>query len=106
MNIITEEILENQSIEWFKELGYKYKNGSDLINSEPVERTDLKNVILEERLVSKILDLNPIESKSIITKSILDITNPNSPNLLVNNRTLHEIISKGLDVSFMKNNPL
>jgi type I restriction enzyme R subunit len=30
MSLITEEQVELQSIEWFKELGYQYKDGYDI----------------------------------------------------------------------------
>ena len=30
MSLITEEQVELQSIEWFKELGYHYKNGYEM----------------------------------------------------------------------------
>ena len=30
MAIITEDILEQQAIEWFKEIGYEYKHGNDI----------------------------------------------------------------------------
>ena len=51
MSLITEEQVELQSIEWFQELGYQYKDGYD-IAPEGVnpERDDFRQVILEERL--------------------------------------------------------
>ena len=46
MSLITEEQVELQSIEWFKELGYQYKDGYEIapegVNSE---RDDFRLVI-------------------------------------------------------------
>ena len=41
MSLITEEQVELQSIEWFKELGYQYKDGYDIApEGENPERDD------------------------------------------------------------------
>ena len=51
MSLITEEQVELQSIEWFKELGYQYKDGYEIApEGENPERDDFRQVILEERL--------------------------------------------------------
>ena len=60
MSLIDEDQVELQSIEWFKELGYHYKNGYE-IAPEGVnpERDDFRQVILEERLRSALIRINP-----------------------------------------------
>ena len=64
MSLITEEQVELQSIEWFKELGYQYKDGYDIapegVNSE---RDDFRQVILEERERQKLLKINAMEKE-------------------------------------------
>ena len=59
MNIIDEEVVEIQGIEWFKELSYEYKNGYE-ISPEGIspERNEFKQVILEERLRSALIKIN------------------------------------------------
>jgi len=105
MSLITEEQVELQSIEWFKELGYKYKDGYEIapegVNSE---RDDFRLVILEERLRSSLIRINPDIPNQTIQNSIPQILNPNIPGLLNCNREMHKWITKGLKVTFMEDN--
>ena len=105
MSLITEEQVELQSIEWFKELGYQYKDGYEIapegINPE---RDDFRQVIIEERLKSALIRINPDIPNQTIQNSIPQILNPNIPGLLNCNREMHKWITKGLKVTFMQDN--
>ena len=59
MALVTEDQVELQSIEWFKDLGYQYKHGNDISpeGKEP-ERSDFRKVILEDRLRSALIKIN------------------------------------------------
>ena len=59
MPLINEEQVENQSIDWFKNLNYEFKNGHD-ISPEGIkpERESLNQVILEKRLLSSLKKIN------------------------------------------------
>ena len=60
MPLITEEQVELQSIKWFVELGYEYKDGLDIApESNNPERDDFRKVILEDRLKSSLTRINP-----------------------------------------------
>ena len=51
MSDINEEILEKTSIEWFKEIGYKFAHGPDIAPGKYAqEREDLRQVFLIDRL--------------------------------------------------------
>ena len=105
MSLITEEQVELQRIEWFKELGYQYKDGYE-IAPEGVnpERDDFRQVILEERFKSALIKINPDIPNQTIQNSIPQILNPNIPGLLNCNREMHKWITKGLKVTFMEDN--
>ena len=105
MSLITEEQVELQSIEWFKELGYQYKDGYEIApeGANP-ERDDFRQVILEERLRSALIRINTDIPNQTINKSIPEIINPDIPVLLSCNREMHKWITKGLKVSFMQDN--
>lgn len=105
MSLITEEQVELQSIEWFKELGYQHKDGYE-IAPEGVnpERDNFRQVILEERLRSALIRINPDIPNQTINNSIPEIINPDIPVLLSCNREMHKWITKGLKVSFMQDN--
>ena len=103
MSLITEEQVELQSIEWFKELGYHYKNGYEIAPEEKnAERDDIRKVILEHRLRSALIRINPDIPKETISTSIPQILNPNIPGLFNCNREIHNWITKGLKVFYMK----
>ena len=105
MSLITEEQVELQSIEWFKELGYQYKDGYE-IAPEGVnpERDDFRKVILEDRLRSALIKINSDIPSQTINNSISQILNPNIPSLLNCNREMHKWMTKGLKVTFMQDN--
>ena len=105
MSLINEEQVELQSIKWFEELGYQYKDGYKIapegINPE---RDDFRKVILEDRLRSALIKINSDIPSQTINNSISQILNPNIPSLLNCNREMHKWITKGLKVNFMEDN--
>ena len=73
MSLITEEQVELQSIEWFKELGFQYKDGYEIApEGGSPERDDFRQVILEERLKSALLRINlDIPNQTIQTSTLI-----------------------------------
>ncbi len=105
MSIIDENQVELQSIKFFKELGYKYKNGYDIApEGDNPERDDYRKVILENRLRSALVKINPDIPFQTISNSINQIINPNTPSLLICNREIHKWMTKGLKVTYMQDN--
>jgi type I restriction enzyme R subunit len=105
MPLINEDQVELQSIDWFQELGYEYRNGYE-IAPEGVnpERDDFRQVILEERLKFALIKINPDIPNQTIQNSITQILSPNIAGLLNCNREMHKWITKGLKVTFMEEN--
>ena len=103
MSVIDEEVVELQGIEWFRELGYTYKNGYE-ISPEGIipERSEFRNVILEERLSTALKKINLDVPEKTISNSIIHILNPNIPDLLNCNREIHSWLTKGLKITYMK----
>ena len=59
MALVTEDQVELQSIEWFKDLGYQYVCGYDIaVDGETPERTDYRSVVLKDRLLSALTRIN------------------------------------------------
>ena len=78
MSLINEDQVELQGIQWFKELGYNYKNGYQISpDGTNPERDDFRKVILEERLSSSLKRINPEIPHKTIINSITQILNPN-----------------------------
>ncbi len=105
MSLINEDQVELQSIEFFKEIGYEYKNGYNIApEGDNPERDDFRKVILENRLKSALVKINPHIPSQTINNSITQILNPNIPSLLSCNREMHKWMTKGLKVTFMQDN--
>jgi type I restriction enzyme, R subunit len=105
MSLINEDQLELQSIEWFKELGYQYKNGYEIApEGVDPERDDFRQVILEQRLRSALIRINPDIPEKTIIQAIPQILSPDVPGILNRNREMHKWITKGLKVTFMQDN--
>ena len=102
-SLIDEELVELQGIEWFKELGYQYKNGYEISpeGTKP-ERDQFRQVILEDRLKSALIKINPNTPSQKINHSIVQILNPNIPDLYNCNREINSWLVKGLKITYMK----
>lgn len=105
MALVTEDLVEQQCIEWFKDLGYKYVCGYDIASDgETPERTDYRSVILKDRLLSALKRINPDIPKSAIDTALSQLANPNIPALMSANRQVHSWLTKGVKVTFHEGN--
>ena len=103
MTLINEDQVELQGINWFKELGYQYKNGYEISpEGTDSERDDFRKVIFQERLRSALLKINSDIPEKTISNSISQILNPNIPDLINCNREIHSWLTKGLKITYMK----
>ena len=101
MALVTEDLVENQTIEWFKEIGYQYVCGYDLaFDGGAPEREDYISVILKGRLSSALQRLNPDLPQASIDHALTELLNPNTPGLLNCNRLFHSWLTKGIKVEF------
>lgn len=105
MALITEDHVEFQSIEWFKDLGYDYVCGYDIApDGETPERTDYRSVTLKDRLLASLKRLNPEIPLSAIDAAFAQLSNPNIPALMSCNRQVHSWITKGVKVVYHEGN--
>lgn len=102
---INESVFEETVLAWFDELGYVVKNGFDIAPNTPeAERKDYRQVILIERLRSKLTILNPHVPALAIEDAMTQITRPNFPSLLQSNRAFHRLLRDGVKVEFQEVN--
>ena len=105
MALVTEDQVELQSIEWFKDLGYQYVCGYDIaVDGETPERTDYRSVVLKDRLLSALTRINPEIPKSAIDTALSQLMNPNIPALMSCNRLVHSWLTKGVKVTYQEGN--
>lgn len=95
-----ESQLEEAALEWFEELGYEVVFGPDISpDGDYPERDDYQQVILTERLREALERINPRLPAEAIADAIRQITVPQSPSLVMNNRAFHKMLTEGIDVS-------
>ena len=94
-----EDDLEQASLEWLEEIGYEIRNGVEFAPSGAnSERKDFGEVVLENRLKFALQRINDV-SDEVIDEAIRKITIPQNPQMLVNNRTFHKMITNGVDIA-------
>jgi type I restriction enzyme, R subunit len=101
MALVTEDLVEIQTIDWFKDIGYQYLCGYDIAHDgDTPERKDYRSVILQERLEAALHRINPDIPKSSIDHALSQLLNPNIPALMSCNRQVHHWLTKGIKVEF------
>ncbi len=99
--VILESVVEEAVIDWFKSLGYQYLPGPDIAcDGLYPERRNYAAVLLEERLRSALVALNPDIPAEALEDAFRKVTRPDSPNLIVNNRQFHKMLTEGVDVEY------
>ena len=99
-NAFYESQLEEAALEWFEELGFEVVFGPDIApEGEYPEREDYSDIILAERLKDALGRINPKMPSSAIEDAYRQISIPQSPSLLMNNKAFQKMITDGIDVS-------
>lgn len=96
-----EDTLEQASLEILESLGYEYIHGKELSpNAEFPQRESYKEVILKEKVKDALFKINRDLPHEALEQAYRAIISFNSPSLEENNRYFHNLMVKGIDVSF------
>ncbi len=99
--MINESVLEQSTLEWFKELKYQYQHGGDIAPGEPeAERDEYTEVLLKQRLLIAMNRLNPDIPETAIQEAYRKVSFPDSPSLEINNRNFHRMLVDGVTVEY------
>ncbi|RLB95540.1 MAG: DEAD/DEAH box helicase [Deltaproteobacteria bacterium] len=105
MTKITEDAIEQTTLEWLENLGYEIVYGPDIaFDGQAPERDATANytdVVLIGRLRSALERINPALPVDAIDEAVRKITRPESPSLIENNRTFQKMLTDGVDISWM-----
>ena len=103
MSRITENKIEEFTINLLERLGYQYIYGPEIApDAARSERATYEEVLLLERLEEAIQRLNPSIPYDTQTEAIKEIQRINAPDLLTNNETFHRMLTEGIKVSYQK----
>jgi len=96
---ITEDMIEQEMLGWFEDLGYEVVFGPELApdGSSP-ERKSYKHVLLEGRLRDALHRLNPGMPAAALADAVAVLTNAGTPGLLAGNQQFHRWLTRGVQV--------
>lgn len=101
---MTEDQLEQITLDWFRSQGYDYAYGPDIgHDGDNPERPDYTSVILPKRLTSSLSALNTTIPEFIINEVVSLLQKPKHLTLLANNRQFHEWLLDGVPVEVERN---
>ncbi|MCR9117373.1 MAG: type I restriction endonuclease subunit R, partial [bacterium] len=99
--MISEDQLEQLSLNWFQDTGWDYANGVDISpDGDDPERDDYRVVVLKDRLAEAVARLNPDLPQSAVDDVVHVVANPDHPSLEQNNRALHRLYTNGVKVEY------
>lgn len=103
----TEDLLEEAAIEILQNLGYDYASGLELSpGGSQVEREDYKEVILLPRVQNALRLINAELPEEALEEAYRRIITFNNPNLIENNRSFHQLMTEGIEVSYKENDEI
>lgn len=97
MNNIFESTIEEFVIDLLKNQGFEYLSPEE----QEVERPDLSEVVLKNRLKKAIDNLNPTISEEAKSQALRQVLNLPSQNLMDNNEAFHKMLTEGIEVEIM-----
>lgn len=98
---ITESVVEQVALAWLESLGYEALSGLAIAPGETAtERLDYRQVLLFDRLQTKLEDLNPKIPVEGLQEAFRKVRQTSHPTLIENNRVFHRLLVEGVDVEF------
>jgi type I restriction enzyme R subunit len=101
MPFLDEAQLEIACVDLLKGLGYAYAHGPEIAHDgERPERSGYGEVILKGRLREALGRINPKIPAAALDEAVRKVGLTESASLIENNRTLHKLLTDGVDVSY------
>ncbi|MFH7765923.1 type I restriction endonuclease subunit R [Acinetobacter sp. BSP-28] len=100
---MNETQLENLCLDWFAENGWEVVHGIDIApdSSNPL-RKDYKQIVLEADVQATFERLNPHLPASCFEQVLQKLNQPESLDLVTNNRAFHRMLLEGVPVTYKK----
>lgn len=99
--MITEDQLEQLCLEWFQSIGYGYICGYAIApDGENPERSDYRQIVLHDRLISRLQLINPHIPLATLEQVALQVAKPETPILIKNNKAFHRLLLEGVKVEY------
>jgi type I restriction enzyme R subunit len=92
-------MVENSAISWFKEIGYSYIPGSDLI-PENGERESYRDVILKKKFIQAIKKLNPSLTDNLAEEVYEKVKNIDHPDFIIKGKIFYQYLTEGVKLTY------
>lgn len=100
---MNETQLENLCLGWFREVGWEVVYGPDVApDSDHSLRENYNQVILKDILIARIECINPHLPQECLEQVLSALLKPQSLDLLLNNRSFHNMLIEGIPVQYKK----
>ncbi|MBU1855080.1 MAG: type I restriction endonuclease subunit R, partial [Nanoarchaeota archaeon] len=105
MALLTEQDIENATLEMLEELGYQVVHGSDIApDSENPKRHKWDDVILTDDLKEAVERINPKIPNEAVEEVIKKVKRLNSKNQIKNNEQFHTFLIEGVPLEYRAKN--
>jgi type I restriction enzyme R subunit len=99
--MVTEQQLEDISITWFRDLGWRYAHGPDIApDGDQPARSDYRQVVLRECLLAALARINPQIPAAAREQAAHELLTVSEPLLIARNRHVHRLLLSGIRVEF------
>jgi type I restriction enzyme, R subunit len=100
---LSESVVEEAALTWFRELRYAVVNAPHLAPDEiATERSSFSDVVLVARLRDAIARLNPEIPSDAREEALRKVLRLETPSLIGNNRRFHHILRDGVEVEYRR----
>ncbi len=100
--MLNEQQLEELCLGWFQDAGWRFAHGPDIApDSSAPERTDYRQVVLRERLLTALARINPQIPPAALEQAAHALQTVSEPQMVVRNRSVHRLLLGGLLVEFV-----
>ncbi|WP_396622288.1 type I restriction endonuclease subunit R [Marinobacter sp. W-8] len=100
---MNEDQLEQACLGWFADNGWEVAHGPDIACDGPTpERANYRQVLLLGDLEAALRRINPHLPDPAIEQAMARIANPDSLDLVTNNRTFHHLLLEGIPVEYKR----
>ncbi|SHJ47992.1 type I restriction enzyme, R subunit [Tangfeifania diversioriginum] len=103
MSKLTENTIEDFTIELLQQQGFEYVHAPDIApDGIHPERQSYEEVLLTERLKGAVRRINPNVPPEAQEEALKELQRVHSPELLVGNEAFHRMLTEGVKVSYQK----
>ena len=100
MTIVTESIVEDAALDWFRALGYRVLGGADMAPDPVAIRKSYADVVLDSPLRGALEAINPGLPRDALLDAQRKLMRPGGAALEDRNRNLHRMLVDGVGVEY------